>query len=115
MPQEEPADITAASAKITVARDSPDDVQKRQVIVSLDGQRRGELLFGDSLTLPVLPGHHKLRVDNTWNHQDVSLDVHDGDHLRFLTKSTSGQFSRFLLIALGAGPIYVSIEPAPPL
>src|SRR5258708_9501527 len=114
MPQEEPADITAASAKITVTRDSPDDVQKRQVIVFLDGQRMGELLFGDSITLPVLPGHHTLRVDNTWNHKDVNLDVHDGDHLHFLTNSTSGQFSRFLLIALGACPIYVSIEPVPP-
>jgi len=113
MPQQEPADITEASAKITVTRDSPDDVQERQVIVLLDGQRMGELLFGDSLTLPVFPGQHTLRVDNTWNHKDVNLDVRDDDHLRFLTKSTSGQFSKFLLIALGAGPIYVSIEQLP--
>src|SRR5438477_7317699 len=99
MSQEYPADITETSAKITVTRDSPDDVQKRQVIVSLDGQRVGELLFGDSLTLPVLPGRHMLRVDNTWNHKDVNVDVNDGDRLLFLTKSTSGQFSRFLLVA----------------
>jgi len=40
--------------------------------------------------------------------------VNAGDDLQFLTKSTSGQFSKFLLVAFGAGPIYVSIERVPP-
>ena len=113
MLKEDPSDSSTASAKITVLRNCQDDVQTRQIIVSLDGERKAELMFGDAITINALPGRHTLRVDNTWNHQDLTLDVVDGDDLRFVTKSTAGQFSRFLLVAFGAGPMYVSVEPGP--
>ena len=114
MPPSNSTDSRAASAQVTVSRDSPDDVQTRQIIVLLDGERKAVLLFGDAITFPVSPGAHTLRVDNTWNRKDLSVNVSAMDNLRFVTKSTAGQFSRFLLVAFGAGPIYVSIEPAPP-
>jgi len=114
MPQKNASAAPAAYANITVTRNSPQDVQTRQIFVSLDGERKAELLFGDVIDIPVAPGRHTLRVDNTWNHKDLHLDVAPGEHLAFLTKSAAGQFSRFLLIAFGAGPIYVSIEPLPP-
>jgi hypothetical protein len=111
MPSEKGSDSPGA-ARITITRHSPDDVQTRQIVVYLDGERKGELLFGDAITLPVSPGNHSVRVDNTWNHKDLTFDVSAGDDLRFVTKSSAGQLSRFLLVAFGAGPIYVSIEPA---
>jgi hypothetical protein len=101
-------------SRITITRNSPEDVQTRQIMVFLDGELMGELLFGDQIALPVSPGRHALRVDNTWNHKDLDLDVSAGDDLHFVTKSMAGEFSRFLLVALGAGPIYVSIEPVAP-
>ena len=113
MPQNNPSDSHAASAQITVTRNSEEDVQTRQINVSLDGEQKAELMFGDTISFSTTPGHHTLRVDNTWNHKDLVLDVTAGNDLRFLTKSTAGQFSRFLLVAFGAGPIYVSLEPAP--
>jgi hypothetical protein len=114
MPQGNLRHSSGAPVNITVTRDSPDDVQTRQIFVSLDGQQKAELLFGEAITLSVTPGNHTLRVDNTWNHKDLVLDVTAGRDLNFVTKSTAGQFSRFLLVAFGAGPTYVSIEPAPP-
>ena len=113
MPQINPSDSHADSAQITVTRNCEDDVQTRQIIVSLDGEQKAELMFGDTIAITASPGRHTLRVDNTWNHKDLQLDLTAGSDLRFVTKSTAGQFSRFLLIAFGAGPIYVSIEPAP--
>jgi hypothetical protein len=111
MPQSNPVAAESGSGKITIYRNSEKDVQTRQIVVSLDGERRGELLFGDSLAFSASPGRHTLRVDNTWNHKDLEVHVvKDGD-LQFVVKSSAGQFSRFLLIAFGAGPIYVSIEP----
>jgi hypothetical protein len=114
MPTENSSLSPATTAQVTVSRDSPEDVQTRQIFILLDGERKAELLFGDEISFPVSAGHHTIRVDNTWNHQDLDLDVNGGDDLRFLTKSTAGQFSKFLLTALGAGPIYVSIEPVAP-
>ncbi|SRR5216683_2022050 len=114
MPPENLSDSPAGSAQITVTRDSPEDVQTRQIIVSLDGERKAELMFGDAITVSTPPGRHTLRVDNTWNHKDLVFDVAAGGDLHFVTKSSAGQFSRFLLVAFGAGPIYVSIEPTLP-
>ena len=110
MPPENSSD-NSATAKITITRNSPEDVQTRQIVVFLDRERIGELLFGDTITFSASPGRHTLRVDNTWNHQDLDLDLAAGSDSRFVSKSTASQFSRFLLVALGAGPIYVSIEP----
>src|SRR6266481_9626786 len=106
MPNENAVQSPAIAAQVTVTRDSPDDVQTRQIFVSLDGEQKAELLFGDEISFPVSSGHHTIRVDNTWNHKDLAVDINAGDDLHFLTKITAGQFSKFLLIALGAGPIY---------
>jgi hypothetical protein len=102
---------SAAEAKITIRRTSPDDIQLRQVIVKLDGKSVAELMYGDTATIPVIPGRHRLRVDNTWNWKTLDLDLAPGDHLEFLTVSRPGRFTWFLVGTLGAGPMYVSIKP----
>ena len=112
MPAENSFRDSGGSAEITVSRDSREDVQTRQIVITLDGERKAELLFGDAITFSATAGHHRLRADNTWNHKELELDVVSGGNLHFITKNTAGQFSRFLLVAFGAGPIYVSIEPA---
>jgi hypothetical protein len=99
-----------AQATITVRRKSPDDVQQRQIIVKLDGESVGELFYGDTISVPVTAGHHRLQVDNTWNWKTLELDVAAGDHLKFQTMSRAGRFTWFLVSMLGAGPIYVSIR-----
>ena len=72
MPPQISSNDSGGAAKIVVTRDSPDDVQVRQIVVSLDGLRKAELMFGDSITLTAAPGPHTLGVDNTWNHQDLA-------------------------------------------
>ena len=99
-----------AQANITIRRVSPEDVQQRQIIVKLDGQDVGELYYGDTITVPVRPGHHRLRVDNTWNWKTLELDVASGEHLKFQTVSRAGRLTWFLVSMFGAGPIYVSIQ-----
>lgn len=102
-----------AAGRLTVFRNSPDDTQTRQIKIYLDGRNQGELMFGDSMTLDVAPGAHVVRVDNTWNHRDLTIEVGPGDDLHFLTKSSAGKFVWFLLGFFGAGPMRVSIEPLP--
>jgi hypothetical protein len=102
------------SGQITIVRDSPKDTQTRQIVVYLDGENKGELMFGFSMTLEVAPGAHTLRVDNTWNRQEVQLDIRAGDRLQFRATSAASQFSWFLLGFLGFGPYHVSLEAVPP-
>lgn len=108
----QPDNSVSAAAQITVIRNSPEDTQTRQIKVLLDGENKGELMFGDSMALSVAPGAHTIRVDNTWNSEELKVEIRAGDNLQFLTKSVAGKFSWFLLGFLGFGPIHVSIEPA---
>ena len=107
-----PVSPRAPEAQISIRRTSPDDIQLRQIVVKLDGKRvADELMYGDTVTIPVAPGRHRLRVDNTWNWKTLDLDVAPGDHLKFLTVNRAGRFTWFLVGTLGAGPMYVSIRP----
>jgi hypothetical protein len=109
-----PSPQAAPQAQITIRRNSPDDIQLRQIVIKLDGKRVvDELMYGDTVTIPVTPGHHRLRVDNTWNWKTVDLNIRPGDHLKFLTINRPGRLTWFLIGTLGAGPIYVSIQPDP--
>jgi hypothetical protein len=99
-----------AEGTITIRRTSPDDVQQRQIIVKLEGESVGELFYGDTISIPVTAGHHRLRVDNTWNWKTLELDIKPGDRLKFQTVSRAGRFTWFLVSMFGAGPIYVSIK-----
>jgi hypothetical protein len=105
------ASAQVPEAQITICRTSPDDIQLRQIIVKLDGKPVAELMYGGTVTIPVTPGRHRLRVDNTWNWKTLDLDVAPGEHLKFLTISRAGRFTWFLVGTLGAGPMYVSIQP----
>ena len=51
--------------RITVTRDAPEDVQIRQLVVSIDGKQAAILLFGESMTRELAPGLHRLRIHNT--------------------------------------------------
>jgi hypothetical protein len=103
-------ELAGAAGTVTIRRTSNEDAQQRQVIVKLDGQNVGELFYGDTISVPVTAGHHKLKVDNTWNWKTVELDVAAGEHLKFLTVSKAGRLTWFLVSLFGAGPIYVSIK-----
>ena len=107
------ASAQAPEAQITIRRTSPDDIQLRQIVVKLDSKPVAELMYGGAVTIPVTPGRHRLRVDNTWNWKTLDLDVAPGEHLKFLTITRAGRFTWFLVGTLGAGPMYVSIQPEP--
>ncbi len=41
---------------LTIHRTSPRDEQTRQIVCALDGKRFGQVLFGERLTIEILPG-----------------------------------------------------------
>jgi hypothetical protein len=100
----------ADSSTITLTRNSPDDVKQRQVIVKVDGERIGDLMYGKTLSRPLEPGDHILKLDNTWNKKSISFRVEPGENAKFKVVNRAGRFTWFLVASLGAGPMYVSVE-----
>jgi hypothetical protein len=100
----------SAPARITVTRQSADDIQQREVFVSLDGCELAILQYGDSATREVAAGEHDLRAHNTLFRQRQTVRVAAGEHARFRVVNRPGWGTYAMMSVLGAGPLYLTLE-----
>lgn len=101
---------TVETATLTVSRTSPEDIQERELYVSVDGDRRGILRFGDSLTVPISAGHHELRVHNTISRKRAEFDVTDGEQVRYRAANVRGSGFEMLAMFFGIAPMHTVLE-----
>jgi hypothetical protein len=97
-------------SSVTVSRTSPDDFQQRQLVVWIDGEKLGDLMFGESFSRDIAPGAHTLRVSNTLVWKTIAFDVKPGEQVRFEAINRPGKLTYPMLVLLGAGPLYVAIK-----
>jgi len=97
-------------ARVTVSRKEPDDVRDRQIVVSLDGEPLGTLLFGQEVTREVTPGAHRLKAHNTLFWRNLEAQLEPGEHARFVVANRAGSGTLSLLGILGVGPLYLTFE-----
>lgn len=99
------------TARVTVRRQSKDDIGLRQIYVSLDDERIAVLSAGQEITREVTPGRHRLRVHNTLFWRSLDFTVAVGDHASFSAVNRKG-FGTYSIAAyfLGTNLIYLSFE-----
>ena len=97
-------------SSVTIMRTHQSDFGQRQLIVTLDGERLGDLMFGDSMSRDDAPGQHTLRVSNTLVWKTVTFDVKPGEQVRFEAINRTGKLTYPMLVIFGAGPLYVTIR-----
>ncbi len=111
---DDPADPAAVfeglPASVTITRTSEEDFKSRQLIVWIDGERVTDLLFGDSVTRPLEPGPHRIRISNTLVWKTVHFCVSPNEQVFFEAINRPGWVSLPLLLLLGAGPLFVKIR-----
>jgi hypothetical protein len=95
---------------LTLHRTASDDMQERELYVSLDGQRVAILLYGDAPTLAISPGRHELSVHNTISRKKVEFDAAPGQHVRFETSNLRGRGFVYLAFFLGAALMRTRLE-----
>ena len=103
----------AVESSLTVTRTYPTDVQQRQVIVKLDGDPVAVLLCSPSVTRAIGPCSHQLRFDNTRVKKTVEIRIAEGEHVTYNVLNRAGRFTWWMVLALGAGPMYLTIERQP--
>jgi hypothetical protein len=95
---------------LTVHRTSPADMQERELYVSVDGGESVILRFGDSVTIPLSTGHHRLRVHNTISRRYAEFDAAPGDRIRFSASHVRGKGFEILAIFFGIAPMHTVLE-----
>lgn len=100
-------------AMITVRRTAADDVQDRQVYVSLDGEEWGTLHYGRQLTREIAPGRHTLKASNTLVRRTVAFDVTPGEHVRFQCINRAHWTAMLFIAFLGAAILTVQLVREP--
>lgn len=96
-------------SSVTIARTHASDVGMRQLVITLDGERLGDLLYGESMQRDVAPGPHTLRVSNTLVWKTLPFDVKPGEQVRFEAINRAGRLTYPLLVLIGAGPLYLTV------
>ena len=97
-------------ASVTIVRKSEEDFKHRQLIVWLDGEKLGDLMFGGVFTRDVQPGSHRLLVSNTLVWKTLKFEVKSGEQVRFEAINRPGRLTYPLLSVLGVGPLYVTLR-----
>jgi len=97
-------------SSVTISRKSDEDFKQRQLIVWLDGERLGDLMFGDAMSRDIHPGKHTVRVSNTLVWKTVKFDVKPGEQVRFDAVNKPGRLTYPMLVFIGVGPLYVHLK-----
>ncbi len=85
-------------------------MQERELYVSVDGGEHGVLRFGDSWTVPVSPGQHRLRVHNTLSRRHAEFSVVHGENIRFRAANVRGKGFEILAMFFGIAPMHTVLE-----
>jgi hypothetical protein len=100
---------TSMVSRVTVRRQSKDDVGWRQIYVSLDDERIAVLTMGQDVTREVRPGRHRLRVHNTLFWRTCEFTVSMGEHVSFSTINRAGPGTWSIGFFLGTNPLYLTL------
>lgn len=99
------------TSRVTVRRQSPQDIGIRQIYVSLDDERMGVLEAGQEVSREVAPGPHRLRVHNTLFFKKIDFTLAVGEHASFVVINRAG-FGTYSVLAfvIGGNLIYLTVE-----
>lgn len=97
-------------ASVTVSRTSSNDFKDRQLILKLDDEPMGLLMYGETISRELEPGTHRLRVSNTFVWKTMTFDVKPGEQVRFEAVNRPGRLTYPMLLIMGVGPLYLTIK-----
>ena len=94
---------------LTVRRTASQDVQDRQVYLSLDGEEWATLHYGREVTREIAPGRHTLKANNTLVRKSVVFDARPGEHIRYQCINKAHWTAMMFMAFLGAAFLTVTL------
>jgi hypothetical protein len=101
------------TARLSIGRHEPEDVQDRVVHLWVDGERWENLPYGRNLTRDIAPGRHVVKAHNTLFGTSIEFDAAPGEEVRLscLNGMTGG--GRLMVLMLGVAYLRVRLTQLP--
>jgi hypothetical protein len=96
--------------RLTIVRDTPDDVQDRWIRLWLDDKYWDTLRYGMTLSVELAPGHHRLKASNTLNRSALAFDATSGEHIRVRCHNAIVRGGFLSILMIGVAAIRVRLE-----
>ena len=106
----EPTLVDDLRSAITFSRMQPTDCGQRQVFARLDGSEPIALLYGESVTLDVMPGRHHVRVHNTLFWKNVEFSIEHGERLELIIINRARWWTAGMAGVLGCAPLFLTVK-----
>jgi hypothetical protein len=105
-----PGDVDDLRSTVTVGRTHQSDCGQRQIFARLDDLARVTLAFGESVTIEVLPGRHRLRVHNTLFWKTIDFAIEPAERLEFQVINTARWWTYGMAGVLGSAPLFLTVR-----
>lgn len=101
------------SARLTIVRNHPHDIQDRLVRLWVDGERVENLGYGQTYARDIAPGAHVIKAHNTLFGTTFSFEAEPGEdvRLRLVNGMTGG--AKLMVLMMGVAYLRVRLEQLP--
>ena len=97
------------SARLTIVRNHPEDIQDRPVFLWIDGEKwDGVLRYGKTFERELPPGPHKIKASNTLFSTTVEFDAAPGETVSY--RCENGLTGGGMVMVLMMGVAYLRVR-----
>jgi hypothetical protein len=100
----------SSDARLTIVRDTNDDIQDRWIRLWLDGEYWETLRYGMTLSRDIPPGHHRLKASNTLTRATLEFDATPGEHVTVRCHNAIARGGFLSILMIGVAVIRVRLE-----
>ena len=97
-------------ARLTITRDTADDIQDRWIRLWLDGEPLETLRYGHTGNAEMAPGHHTLKASNTLTRDTLEFDARPGETIKVRCHNAISRGGFLSILMIGVAVIRVRLE-----
>ena len=101
------------TARLSITRNDPADVQDRVVKLWLDGESWGKLPYGKTESRDIPPGRHVVKAHNTLFGTTLAFEAAPGEEVRLSCANGMTGGGKLMVLLMGVAYLRVRLEQLP--
>ena len=101
------------TARLTITRNEPDDIQDRPIRLWVDGERCENLAYGRSHSQAITPGRHVVKAHNTLFGTTLEFEATPGEDVRLSCANGMTGGAKLMVLMMGVAYLRVRLARLP--